>query len=156
AFVGNTQGHGVYVYDPGSSLAVKVLGESGDGMLDPNETYIDANHNGKFDPGEQDIGAVTKIDDDAHIGINFVGGSGGGLYEVSFMGESQDGQGHRAHGLQTAEFAFNPSAKTAAGRFTFLGYNQVVNIGEIIPGLGTVNAIKSYDEINTSGQLAFW
>jgi hypothetical protein len=134
AFVGNNQGHGIYAFDPRSGQAVKVIGDSAPGTVDAN---------GALEP-------ITHVDDSSHIGIEYLGDPNSGLYEISFMADSQDRFGQHGLGLHTVRFAFG------GGQITFLGYNRVVNIGETIPGVGTVNAIQSYDEINSSGQLAFW
>ncbi|PNY36630.1 hypothetical protein C2E31_12345 [Rhodopirellula baltica] len=165
-------GRGIYAIDAESGLWVKVVGESGDGVLDSNEIDIDGS----------DVGSIASLLE-GPIGINGSlavsedsGGSGGdqsgenssGLsqtptttseppggapyFTVAFMAADSEGK----QGLHSARFAFptDQSGGTVPIPF-FHGHGKVVDLGELLPGIGPVNEIHGFDIVNNSGQVAF-
>jgi YD repeat-containing protein len=88
-------GRGIFVADPTTGKWSKVIGQSGDGWLDPGERYDDVNGNGRFDQGsEVDVGALTEIQpNDAGVGLELAIQNldvpqplGHARYEIMFSG----------------------------------------------------------------------
>ena len=65
---GGGLGRGIFVSTRKGEY-LKVVGESQDGHLDPNEEFIDLNGNNKYDAGE-DFGGVKRIDINGQVGLN--------------------------------------------------------------------------------------
>src|SRR5207253_4374833 len=99
-------GRGLFVADPVTGKWTKVLGMTGD-VLDSNETWVDLNHDGQFQPGE-DISTVTGVDLDKHLGITLIPSlfGGGSSFEISFFGTTNTTAGSK-HGLYTYKFEFD-------------------------------------------------
>src|SRR5262249_952547 len=146
-------GRGIYVADPLTGKSMKVVGETGDGHLDANEIWDDTNGNGQVDPGE-DKGFITHIDLDKHLGIALTPAlTGGPAYTVSFFADARTSGGER-YGLHTFQFKHDASFPAVLSPANAVGYQRVVAVGEMLPGLGTVNALDTYDPINATGQVA--
>ena len=65
-----------------------------------------------------------------------------------------DGEGKE--GLHSAKFYFPSDADGGVlPDPLFLGHAKVADIGEMLPGVGTINKIEGFDIINNSGQIAF-
>ena len=158
---------------------------SGDGHLDPNEVWVDSNHNGQVDNGE-DQSQIVSIDPNGNIGISE---NSLGELTVSFYATTRYADGTTHYGLQTVQIVA-PGSQDAPSqpyqdqtvsvpqgngqqkqvtlpdparanphilpRNDFLGFATVVSVGDIIPGAGTVQQISTYDPINDDGQVVFW
>ena len=146
-------GRGLFIADPETGRWTKFLGQSQDGHLDPNEIHRDLNENDQYDPGE-DFGNIGPIDLDAHLGINRTVGPGGGVFhQVAFMAnDAVDGR----DGLYGAKLIADDSFPQVLDHALYLGDGRVASVGELLPGVGPVHALNTYDPINTGGQIAFW
>ncbi|MCA9139597.1 MAG: VCBS domain-containing protein, partial [Planctomycetales bacterium] len=146
---------GVFVYDPVSKKFAKIVGESGDGILDPNEIFVDENNNGKVDAGE-DKGNVKTIVLDQQVGLNGMSDNPDApqmpFYTASFSAYNGDDK----LGLHTAAFFKTDFKNDILASGDFIAENRVVNIGEMLPKLGAVSEFSTYDAINNTGQIAFW
>ncbi|MEL6106648.1 MAG: Ig-like domain-containing protein, partial [Planctomycetota bacterium] len=180
-------GRGIYAVDPETGQTVKVVGESGDGLVDPNEASIDGNDvggiasllagpigiNGAFSTGTSDRGDVEDNSGenggssgnacdailDPSTAAGLVGAvapaqdppSGTPFLTVTFMAADGDG----SEGLHSARFYFPSDGDDVVPPELFLGHGKVVDIGEVLPGIGTVDGIEGFDVINNSGQIVF-
>ncbi len=65
AFVGaGPNGEGIYMVPSAGGRPQKLVGKSGDGILDPGESHDDKNNNGKVD-AKEDINGFASLDFDA-------------------------------------------------------------------------------------------
>jgi YD repeat-containing protein len=88
----------------------KVVGVSNDGHLDPNEVFVDQNHNGQYDRGQnEDQSPIVALDPNGRIGVSE---NAMGELTVSFFAwtKYQDGTTH--YGLETAQLVA-PGSKYA-------------------------------------------
>ncbi len=153
AFAGNspTLGQGNFVAPASNpSQWYQVVGVPTSGTLAPDETMV----NGQI------VSPLTSIDLNGNIGINGNPTTG---FTVSFYGTTS-----RGYGLQTVKFlpptanAKPPNTDPASSnphllpRNDFLGFANVVTVGDIIPGAGTISKISTYDPVNVNGQIVFW
>jgi hypothetical protein len=169
AGVSNTLGVGIFITKASDPSAwYKIVGAPGDGVLNPNENWVDLNHDSKFEPGEAST-PIQSFDVNGQLGISE--NAQGDLY-VSFFAyvKGQDGKTH--YSLQTVEIAppgavNEPDVKMSdvdpanenphfLPRNDYWGATTVVSLGQILPGAGTVSAISTYAPINDSGQVVFW
>ena len=137
-------GRGIYAIDPASGNWLKVVGESGDGSLDPNEVDVDG----------EDVGGVHRLLD-GPIGINgpsTTDAPGTSYFTVTFMAADSEGNG----GLHSARFLPAAIDGSVLDTANFLGHHKVVDLGEILPGVGIIEEIAAADMINHSGQIVFW
>lgn len=131
----------------------RIAGVSGNGFLDPGETFTDANGNGIFDAGDTDIGLFTSFSKDSRVGVNYNLLYGRGLGTITYL--ALDGTSNE--GLYTS--ALSTSVSEAAGGFSFnpKAPTLVTKVGDTIPGMdGTIQNLEIYDPINQVGQIAFW
>ena len=137
-------GRGVYVIDPAGGGWVKVVGESGDGIVDPNEVEVDG----------VDVGGVAEFLD-GPLGINgpsTTDAPGTSYFTVTFTAADADGR----RGLHAARFYLSELNDEPLSPALFLGHDTVVAAGEILPGIGEVTEFASFDAINHAGQIVFW
>jgi VCBS repeat-containing protein len=162
-------GDGIFAADVANpSKWYKIAGVSNDGHLDPNDKWVDANNNGKYDKGE-DSSNTQRIDLNGRIGISK---NGLGELTISFFANVLQPDGKTQYSLQTVQFV-PPGSKLAPQgplepvdpantnphilpRFDYFGSTSVVTVGDILPGAGTVRTIKTFDPINNQGQVVFW
>ncbi|MEO1530074.1 MAG: Ig-like domain-containing protein, partial [Planctomycetota bacterium] len=180
-------GRGIYAVDPETGQTIKVVGESGDGLVDPNEVNVDGNDvggiasllggpigiNGAFSTGTSDRGDVEDnsgesggssgnacdaiIDPSTAAGLVGAVAStqdppdGTPFLTVTFMAADGDGN----EGLHSARFYFPTDGGDLVPPELFLGHGKVVDIGEVLPGIGAVDEIEGFDVINNSGQIVF-
>ena len=156
-----TLGRGIFVYDPQQDTWAKIAGEAEDGVLDPNETFVDVNGNGKFDPDiETDVGGLRDIQLDGQVGLNGMARELDGqaappslpFLTASFLATNGDD----VLGLHAVSFFSGEFQNDELNNSLFIGHNRVINIGEKLPRLGTVQQIELNDPINDSGQIVFW
>lgn len=148
AFAGvNAQGPGIFVAtQAGGWTARRVAGVSGNGVLDPGETYDDLNANQVFDPGsETDEGPFSGFELDARVVVNGIPGAPTGWLKVCFVGYDTAG----ARGVFATTVP--PPGQPAAQHF------PVVAVGDTIRGLGgVVQAVALHDGLNNEGECAVW
>lgn len=129
----------------------RLAGIGGNGFLDPGETFVDANKNGKFDSGETDIGPFASFDANARVGVSSIKGTSISgkppVATATYMGFDTSGK----KGIYTTSFVNQPSA------FTVSNPLLTVKIGQTINDLpSTVTDLNIYDPINNLGEIAFW
>lgn len=136
------------VTGPNQSSIVRIAGLSGNGVLDPGETYVDTNGNGKFDSGEVDTGPFKAFDPLARVGV-----SGD---RVVFLATNTAGQ----KVLYTAQFSVFTDPATGKATVQVGELTLLAKVGGTlnVPGGGqvTVQDLNINDPINATGQVAFW
>jgi hypothetical protein len=131
----------------------RIAGVSGNGFLDPGETFTDTNGNGNFDAGETDIGLFASFGKDSRVASNYNLLNGRGLGTITYLVLDQAGN----EGLYTS--TLSTSVSEGAGGISFKPGtpNLVAKVGDTIPGMdGTIQNLEIYDPINQAGQIAFW
>lgn len=152
-FIGDhkTQGFGIYVslFNGIDFAPIKVIGLSGDGHLDPAETFDDANGNGQFDSGETDYGFFSSFSLQPRIGVNRSHTGFVNVYTLVYIGWNVDG----VLGLYATNVDISDSTDPDVGP-----PGLIAEIGTRISALADepINDIKIYDPINNGGQIAFW
>jgi hypothetical protein len=158
---GTTPGPGIFASIQTSSgrIVQRIAGLADGQFLDPGETFVDGNNNGRFDTGEQDIGPFTSLVGDARVGVNSTQNDQRAV-TIAYMGT--DSEDHT--GIYTSRLNFFPRGNTLfnsnnPGQFTVSPATLVVEQGEAIPGLiGNVQNVNIFDPINNRdrGDVAFW
>jgi Ca2+-binding RTX toxin-like protein len=133
----------------------RIAGVSGNGFLDPGETFTDTNGNGDFDAGETDIGLFASFGKDSRVASNYNLLYGRGLGTIAYLALDQAGN----EGLYTS--TLSTSVSEAAGGISLNPGKPtlVAKVGDTIPGMdgnGTIQNLEIYDPINQAGQIAFW
>lgn len=136
-----TPGRGIFVaISVGESWIVRrAAGISGNGFLDPGETFEDKNNNGKVDSGE-DSGPISNFLLDNRVSVNNAG-------VVLFKAVGIDGKVT----LFTARFDVNSKEADCI--------MSVIKVGDTVSGLaGSIQDLEIYDSINNNSdaQIAFW
>ena len=125
---------------------VRIAGISGNGFLDPGETYTDTNGNAQYDPGEPDSGPFSGFVPDARVGIGYSMGRQIRRYTVGFMATATTA----VTGLYSTELNAIGAVPTLAAA------SAVAGVGGTVTGLaGTISSITLADPVNDSGQLVF-
>lgn len=148
--LGITPGPGIFVsyVAQGGFVVQRLAGASGNGYLDPGETYTDTNSNGDFDVGEIDKGSIASFQADARVNVNR---SESG-YKAAYLANNAEAS---AKTLYTSNFAFNPDM---AEVFESSGPTEAVQTGQPIKvgnGFITLQDLDVYDSLNTKGALTF-
>ena len=153
-----TPGPGIFVSvqtDLGQILQ-RVAGVAGNGFLDPGETHVDTNKNGKVDKGE-DKGPFSALDHDSRPGASNVDIDLRSS-TIVFMATGSNGQ----PGIYTSRLQLSPLIEERLNvKRPILIYAQkptlVIERSQQIEGLsGTVQDLEIYDSINNKGDIAFW
>ncbi len=154
--LGTTSGPGIFASIAGTTgrTIVRIAGLAGNHQLDPGETYVDQNKNGKFDPAtEVDSGpfattATTAFDTINRIGVNDTLSTQGG-FTVVFGGATTGKAGL---------FSVRITAGKTAGTYTVAPAVPVLLAGDTVAGVSKVRTYGIYDPINNTGtgQIAFW
>ncbi len=145
----------------------RIAGVSGNGFLDPGETFTDTNGNGNLDAGE-DIGLFASFGKDSRVGTNYnllftdknknekldSDEGGKGLGTITYLALDQAGN----EGLYTSTLSTSVSNEVVGGISLKAGDpNLVAKVGDTIPGMdGTIQNLEIYDPINQAGQIALW
>lgn len=148
--MGITPGPGIFasIQQGNARILRRIAGVTNNGQRDPGETYVDANQNGIFDPGEVDEGPFTGFDPFARVGVRTVGPQ---LSTVVYIAIGPGG----AKGIYTSDLI--PSDEDEAIRAG--DPNKVVDNETPISVGGesvTLMDFALHDPINGKGQIAFW
>ena len=150
AFMGDhgTQGDGIFGEIGGGIPIFKIAGLSGDGTLDPGETFTDSNGNGAFDAGEQDVGFFSAFTLEPRTGVNRTLPGPTKSYTIAYIAFDLVGK----MGLYTSRVDItNPSNPIISPP------SLVIKVDDTIPGSrSAVSNIRVYDPINNGGELVFW
>lgn len=84
----------------------------------------------------------------ARVGVNRSSGSSTTDYTVAYLASRQE---TGALGLYVTDVDITKPASPA-----FSEPNLVIEVGDALPNLGTIQSIDIYDPVNNSGQLVFW
>jgi len=141
-----TVGPGLYLsrFDAGYSSPVRILGISGDGILDPGEMHNDRDGDGIVDPGE-DEGGFTAFDLTSRVGVNRYAHVSSATYKVAFLGDDSNG----TTGLYTLEIDLDAPSLMPTVPMKIMAH------GDLLAGIGTVDAISMHDPLNTQGTIVF-
>lgn len=144
----NTAGVFASVAQPdGTRLLVRAAGVSGNGYLDPGETWDDLDGNGRFDtPSETDRGPFSRFEPHARVAVN-QGGGDASTATVVFTGYDTDDK----KGLYSARLDLSSLIVEAA--------TPVLRLGDEVDGLsGTVDGFSVFDPLNTGEDqdLVLW
>ena len=136
-------GAGNFLYSVVTGATVRIAGVAGNGILDPGETFVDANGNGTFDPGasEIDSGPFASFSMDTRVGVNGSHGS----YDVVFIANGTDGK----QGLYDTQITVSPTGGLSSVESSLVG-----EAGDNINGFA-IQTFGVYDPINSDGQIAF-
>lgn len=136
----------------------RIAGVTGNGQLDPGETFTDSNNNGLYDTGEVDLGPFASFEVDSRVGVNATQAI---QHAVTVVYVGTDSFGHK--GIYTNRLNF---FGTGTGAFDSANPSSfmvglpilVVEQGETIPGLGPVTNLSIHDPVNNRdrGDIAFW
>ena len=151
-------GHGLFYSRVigGQRVFRRLAGVSGNGFLDPGESWDDSNTNGVVDPGE-DQGLVGGFDFQSRACVNsiptgFMAVQSGGVQSSSdrflaaFVGRTPGGTA----AVFTVEFPLLVSAPLTAPR-------MFLQAGDPVAGLsGTPTEFELYDAVNNAGVVACW
>jgi VCBS repeat-containing protein len=131
----------------------RIAGISGNGFLDPGETFTDANGNGIFDAGDIDIGEFTSFDGNSRVGVSYNLSSGIGSGTIAYLALDESSK----KGLYTSTISTTVSNAVGGYSSTPGTPTSVAKVGDTIPGLtGSIQDLAIYDPINNLGNLAFW
>ncbi len=141
---GNIPGPGIFVFDKIHSLSYRVCGLSGNGQLDPGETYTDVNSNGIFDPGvDKDEGIIHGFYTDDRVCVNNNG-------FVIYFATNRDGN----------KAIFQSRINISGAVADIEEPIEVVAVGDAIAELsGLIQNLDLYDSLNDrgkSGEIVFW
>lgn len=132
-------GMGVFAVLPNrGNHVVKLAGLSGDGFLDPGETWVDENTNGLVDAGE-DQGDVAGISRETRVCVNRAGeGFKDSQYAVAFVGDDDRGRTTLFYSFVNSDNESHLSSFPPEAIYRTRG-----------------NAIQLHDGVNNRGELAF-
>ncbi|MGH9277805.1 MAG: alpha/beta fold hydrolase, partial [Acidimicrobiales bacterium] len=121
----------------GTRTLARITGVSGDGRLDPGETWEDLNGNGSVDAGE-DRGRFSRFEPDARVGVNAIG-EDGKTATVVFAGYDTAG----TKGLFSARIDLVSAEVTQV--------KPLLKVGDEVDGLpGTVTEFSVFDPLNNA------
>jgi hypothetical protein len=154
-----TPGAGIYVSFQSSvgRIIQKIAGQSGNGILDPGETFQDSNGNGALDPGEVDLGPIATYDPTSRVAIAAANAENG-LHRLVFVGFNSNNQ----KGLFSAEILapINTTTGVPIGGADPTSLSTVLLAGDVVRTAAFpevhVQDIAINDPINASGQIVFW
>lgn len=125
------------------------------GVLDPGETFIDADFNGKYDAGELDVGLFSSFDPDSRVSANSTG-------TVVYI--ASDAFFNK--GIYTSQLDFISTNALNLRPFSVdTTPTLVAKKGDAIDGVGTIQDIAIYDPLNNHDRkntssnrenIAFW
>ncbi|GAB4241457.1 MAG: hypothetical protein Kow0049_30130 [Stanieria sp.] len=160
--VGLDPGEGIFAsIDTGSERKIiRIAGIAGNGILDPGETFNDADEDGQVDTGE-DIGKISGFAKDAggnyvdRVGVSYNKSSDGGnsLGTVAYLALNESGQ-ETLFTNQFRELSSN-NIVTVEQPYTVAEVGSQANVlsSELT---GTIQDLNIYDPLNSKGQVAFW
>ena len=158
AFIGTgEQGTGVYMVSAAGDKPQKLVGVSGDGILDPGETWEDHNNDGQFN-GTEDVFGFLGLDFDAQVNIAKAEQLPGAVteYFVQFAGTRYaSDQSSTAYGLHLVKSAVTPTKENTGTNTSPSTITTVVSVGQTLPSVGTVLSVSTADGLNSTGHLAF-
>lgn len=147
ATLGMSPGKGYFVCIKSDSGLVykRVAGVASNGAIDPGETWIDANHNGTVDVGE-DAGPFADFSADARVSVQSCGKDA----QIVYTAIGTDGK----LGLYISTlFLPEPGGDT----YTVGPPGLIIEQGYVLDGLvGDIQDIVANDPVNKSGEIAFW
>ncbi|HUT09612.1 MAG TPA: hypothetical protein VMY42_03885 [Thermoguttaceae bacterium] len=133
----------------GMTTRARIAGVSGNGILDPGESFQDTNGNGVLDAGEVDAGPFGGFDVDSRVGVSFRTDDPSTVTVVYTA--FADGSGTK--GLYTSQLTLIDGSLDADAVGT---PTRVVEVGDTIAGLsGSVQGLYLGDPVNNEGQIAF-
>ena len=145
----DSNGPGIFVSiaSPAGRVVRRVAGVSGNGVLDPGETWSDENSNDRVDPGE-DNGPVAGFDTAQRVGVNCLSPGVPNTLAVVYLATGSDGvEGVYFTSVDMSD-ADQPSVTAA---------KPVVRTGDTIEGLpGAVENLALYDPVNATGSVALF
>ncbi|MGB6301982.1 MAG: tandem-95 repeat protein, partial [Rivularia sp. (in: cyanobacteria)] len=152
AFYGeDNDGAGIFAWSDGQTTPTRIAGISGNGILDPGETYEDKNGNGKFDSGEIDVGLFKSFDPNSRVGVSFnLKSPDQGIGTVTYIATDTNDK----EGLYTSSFGLT-DVISLNPEFEVLTPDVVAKVGDSISGL-KIKDLNIHDPINKSGEVAFW
>ena len=166
-----TPGPGIFasIRSGGGRIIQRIAGKANNGYLDPGETFIDTNSNGKFDQGESDVGPFASFDPDSRVGVNSTQSTQRAVTIVYVAFDDLLPAGKK--GIYTSRLNFfGTGAGTFdpenLGSFTVSTPALVVKQGDTISGfvgssvgpLGPVEGLGIHDPVNNRDRrdIAFW
>jgi hypothetical protein len=152
ASLDSTPGPGVFAaVETAKGIVIRrVAGVSGNGQLDPGETYKDNDRNGAFSPGDVDEGPISQFEPDSRV-ANAVHVGQAKVVHLAYVAYSETSQ---AKGVFSNELFFN-QADGAVG-ITVSSASPVLAIGQDIAGLGTLTDVAIHGAVNRDGRIAIW
>ena len=155
AFFGvDTDGPGIFVnVDAGAGRANhRIAGLSGNGVLDPGETFDDVDMDGVFDPGEVDTGVFSGFIASPRVGVNLSGLGTPNTYTLAYAGIDLGGR----IGLYTSHVVIDGSGVNVSPSLLVIEVGDEVKDRSDNELSGTVQDIGTFDPVNNVGHLAFW
>jgi hypothetical protein len=123
-------------------VTTRVAGISGNGRLDPGETWTDLNGNHIVDPGE-DIGGFSSFQVDSKVAINRAS-QGSQSFNVLFAANDSSG----TLGAFTAKI--NSQTNVVSG------VAPIIKSGATVGSLTAINNVQLYDSLNNRGVESVW
>jgi Ca2+-binding RTX toxin-like protein len=138
----------------GDRAVIRVAGTMANGVLDPGETFDDANGNGELDAGETDTGPFESYEPDTRVGVTNRPADWDG-FTAAYISKDEEG----VAGLYTSNVIITPESmyfEADDETYAISSPSLVISVGEAIDGLaGTVQSIGINDPINNKGQVGF-
>ena len=133
----------------GQWQVIRIAGVAGNGFLDPDERWDDANNDGVLDPGE-DKGTFSGFPVDVRVAVAArLDPPSCGAYIVAFIGASVDDK----KGLYAAE----AQVDLVTLKDSVVDIVKVAEIGDTVGANGAkISDLTIYDSVNSRGQIAFW
>ncbi|MCA9407954.1 MAG: hypothetical protein KC733_04650 [Candidatus Omnitrophica bacterium] len=158
AFMGDHQTHGPGIYvKPNPDILFKIAGISGDGRLDPGESFNDTNGDGVINPGEdvgpfKSLGTISPFFISPRVGVNRSEVQSNTKYSVVYLANAALDQGNpKPTGLFVSEIDISDFSAPIIS-----SPRKIIEVGDNIEGLpGSVRFIQVYDPINNNGEIVF-
>jgi len=149
--IGTNSGPGIFIsvdIGGGTRVVRRVMGTSGDGILDPGEAWEDTNRNATVDVGE-DSGGITSFSADTRVGVQYRTDDPTSL-NITFIANNSDSA--KTLYVMRVDSA-DPSAHTFKGKDPV----ALATVGKKAQRLsGNVTDVNIFDPVNSAGQVAYW
>lgn len=139
----------------GATGIVRVAGESGNGVIDPGERFLDRNANGTVDPDE-DHGPFSGFSTDTRVGIQLVSPDEVLVVYIAHDTSPAQNRGIYATLINIGGAVIEPFDPA---RFSVEPAYKILAVGDQdLPGLpaGTVADVHVYDPVTDTGLIGFW